>query len=687
MSEFRASMRCWLPGKEGSETPFAAAQCEEVEAGGLLKLKLDDGGTVTVDPSKQDVLAGNETGSTAFDHCALIHMNEPCVLENSRLRYLEDEIYTLVGTIMIAINPFMEIDAIYGPEVMKRYAGKELGAVKAHLYAMGETAYRTLLRGGAKRTALVMSGESGAGKTETAKHLMQYIAWCSEGADGGPASGLAAKLANMIIASSPLLEAFGNAKTVRNNNSSRFGKMMRLHFHPSGAMAGAFIKTYLLEKIRVCAITSPERNYHVFYQLLAARPSAASSGLIAKKRPSDMRCLNKSTCVSIERVDDAKGFEEISRAMGELGVESGQQEELWRVLCGLLLLGDVDFDVDGGDKALVSGGSTETITGAEELLMTGNAPIPERSSMASVDSLGEDELEWTPRWYALRPSGLHLYSFEQRGESEWEDPALTVPMSSVVSASTATGSDFWKAIIVLGRESGRDLQLRLKTRHEMRHVLGLLHLHCLRPPGGDGRAWPRSVMMAGWLFLKTTTTPDPPPSSSSSSSLFKRAKNAMGRGQKSNHNLFGGGGRAMVLNGATWQMRWFVLDAEPETAGSAELLELDSRLDGSLKSAKLRGQPSASGGVPRDARLISYDSEVPADDGLMLGLHEVKGVQLRPRETDAGTTIDANFALKIGKDRMYEFAARSEEEAREWVRVFDEILFKRSTKVQNMARA
>ena len=143
----------------------------------------------------------------------------------------------------------------------------------------------------------------------------------------------------------------------------------------------------------------------------------------------------------------------------------------------------------------------------------------------------------------------------------------------------------------------------------------------------------------------------------------------------------------MVLNGATWQMRWFVLDAEPETAGSAELLELDSRLDGSLQSAKLRGQPSASGGVPRDARLISYDSEVPADDGLMLGLHEVKGVQLRPRETDAGTTIDANFALKIGKDRMYEFAARSEEEAREWVRVFDEILFKRSTKVQNMARA
>lgn len=265
MAEMRAGMRVWLPGP--ADQPFVPGACVAVEAGGQLKLKMDDGEEKSVDPSKVDVLAGNETGLTASDHCALINMNEPCVLENSRLRFLDDAIYTLVGTIMIAINPFARID-VYGPERMKLYAGKELGAhgVEAHLYGMGESAYRQMMRS-QKQTALVMSGESGAGKTETARHLMNYIAWCSEQADASSA-GQAGKLANMIIASSPLLEAFGNAKTVRNNNSSRFGKMMRLHFSPNGAMAGAYIKTYLLEKIRVVAITSPERSYH------GARPRA-----------------------------------------------------------------------------------------------------------------------------------------------------------------------------------------------------------------------------------------------------------------------------------------------------------------------------------------------------------------------------------------------------------------------------
>ena len=250
--------------------PFIGGSCAAVEAAGTIKLKMDNGEEKSVDPSKVDVLAGNETGITASDHCALINMNEPCVLENSRLRFLDDAIYTLVGTIMIAINPFARID-IYGPERMKKYVGKQLGAhgVEAHLYGMGEAAYREMMRS-KKPTALVMSGESGSGKTETAKHLMNYIAWCSEQADASSA-GLAGKLANMIIASSPLLEAFGNAKTVRNNNSSRFGKMMRLHFHPNGAMAGAYIKTYLLEKIRVVAITSPERNYHGLLPALQQR--------------------------------------------------------------------------------------------------------------------------------------------------------------------------------------------------------------------------------------------------------------------------------------------------------------------------------------------------------------------------------------------------------------------------------
>ena len=273
-TEWRNDMHCWMPNERGDE-PFLAGQVLSVDGAKGLKVRIG-GAEQTVDPERSGLLAGNQPGSTASDHTALLHMNEASVLENSRLRFLADDIYTLVGTILVAINPFAPIP-IYGPEVMTRYDSKELGdsSVEAHVYAMGEAAYRTMLRLGGS-AALVMSGESGAGKTETTKHLMKYIAWCSNKSSGGEGGegGLAEELASMIISTSPLLEAFGNAKTVRNNNSSRFGKMMRLHFTPSGQMAGAFVKTYLLEKIRVVAITSPERNYHIFYQLLAARPGS-----------------------------------------------------------------------------------------------------------------------------------------------------------------------------------------------------------------------------------------------------------------------------------------------------------------------------------------------------------------------------------------------------------------------------
>ena len=144
-------------------------------------------------------------------------------------------------------------------------------------------------------------------------------------------AGIAQKLANMIIASSPLLEAFGNAKTVRNNNSSRFGKMMRLHFKPNGEMAGV-IKTYLLEKIRCVAITSPERNYHVFYQLLAARPEPAKGKVIGSMTPQSLNMLNKSPRTQIDGVDDTDGFTEI--VTKELGISGDKQKQLWSTLRG-----------------------------------------------------------------------------------------------------------------------------------------------------------------------------------------------------------------------------------------------------------------------------------------------------------------------------------------------------------------
>ena len=150
---------------------------------------------------------------------------------------------------------------------MSEYAGSHLGA---HIYSMGEAAYAHVVSDRNGSAALVMSGESGAGKTETTKHVMNYLAWRSaDRGSGGTSGGFAQRLSEMILSTSPLLEAFGNARTLRNNNSSRFGKFIEIQFNRQFKMAGARIHIYLLEKSRVVQQSTGERNYHVFYQLLA----------------------------------------------------------------------------------------------------------------------------------------------------------------------------------------------------------------------------------------------------------------------------------------------------------------------------------------------------------------------------------------------------------------------------------
>jgi len=280
----------------------------------------------TLDTSKHDIFPANVQGLTTNDHCALIHLNEPCVLENSKLRFLRDEIYTYTGKILVALNPFGPLP-VYGESQMATYVDKEIGAkgLSPHLYAMGEAAYKHVKRHKSP-SALVMSGESGAGKTETTKHLMRYLAWRSERVCG-KAVGKLGELANAILSTNPLLEAFGNAKTVRNNNSSRFGKMMRLHFEQNGSVSGAVIKTYLLEKSRAVAITNPERNYHIFYQLVAGASAANKGPLLASLTPDGLRMLNQSQCISMPNISDADAFGETFGAMQKLGVNQRAQDE------------------------------------------------------------------------------------------------------------------------------------------------------------------------------------------------------------------------------------------------------------------------------------------------------------------------------------------------------------------------
>ena len=222
-------------------------------------------------------------------------------------------------------------------------------------------------------------------------------------------------LAAKIIGSSPLLEAFGNAKTVRNNNSSRFGKMMRLHFNSDGKMTGAFVKSYLLEKIRVVAITSPERNYHIFYQLLAARPGALDRYDLQWVVPTEVRMLAGSSCVTIDGVDDSAAFESVVESTKSLDVDPNAVANLWQILTGLLILGNIRFEADSAEKALVV--SSPHIASAEELLGCANLEVRACSHPSNI-GLGLEDLP-LPRPI---PDNVAAEMFGPRGEPEASTP-------------------------------------------------------------------------------------------------------------------------------------------------------------------------------------------------------------------------------------------------------------------------
>ena len=242
----------------------------EDAASGQTTVQLDAGGKrVMVEAT--DVFPANPDGLTCPDNTMLIHLSEATLLANVRARYATKEIYTLTGSILLAMNPFEELP-IYSEAQMGEYKGKPLGGASPHVFGIAEAAYLMLSRSG-KSQSIVVSGESGAGKTETNKHLMYYLAWRSK------SSGGIASLAERVLQSNPVLEAFGNAKTARNHNSSRFGKFVKILIGQKGTICGARVVHYLLEKSRIVRVAEGERNYHAFYHIAAGAPDSERAAL------------------------------------------------------------------------------------------------------------------------------------------------------------------------------------------------------------------------------------------------------------------------------------------------------------------------------------------------------------------------------------------------------------------------
>ncbi|KAK4772709.1 hypothetical protein SAY86_014484 [Trapa natans] len=269
------------------------------------------------------------------DMTKLSYLHEPGVLQNLSMRYQLNEIYTYTGNILIAVNPFQRLPHLYDTHMMEQYKGAALGELSPHVFAVGDAAYRAMINEG-KSNSILVSGESGAGKTETTKMLMRYLAYL-----GGRSGVEGRTVEQQVLESNPVLEAFGNAKTVRNNNSSRFGKFVEIQFDKNGRISGAAIRTYLLERSRVCQISSPERNYHCFYLLCAAPPEDIERYKLGS--PKTFHYLNQSSCYELDGVDDTDEYLATRRAMDIVGINEQEQEAIFRVVASILHLGNIEF--------------------------------------------------------------------------------------------------------------------------------------------------------------------------------------------------------------------------------------------------------------------------------------------------------------------------------------------------------
>lgn len=269
------------------------------------------------------------------DMTKLSYLHEPGVLQNLATRYELNEIYTYTGNILIAVNPFQKIPHLYDSNMMEQYKGAGFGELSPHVFAIADVSYRQMINEG-KSNSILVSGESGAGKTETTKMLMRYLAYL-----GGRSGVEGRTVEQQVLESNPVLEAFGNAKTVRNNNSSRFGKFVEIQFDKSGRISGAAIRTYLLERSRVCQISTPERNYHCFYLLCAAPPEEKERYKLGS--PKTFHYLNQSNCYELDGVNDGEEYLATRRAMDIVGISEEEQEAIFRVVAAILHLGNVDF--------------------------------------------------------------------------------------------------------------------------------------------------------------------------------------------------------------------------------------------------------------------------------------------------------------------------------------------------------
>ncbi|XP_029141653.1 unconventional myosin-VIIb [Protobothrops mucrosquamatus] len=324
----------WLEFHSGKEFNVPIGAVVKVSNSGRFLLEDDEGKEYWIKAQNISTMRPMHPASIqgVEDMIHLEEMNEAGMIHNLYIRYKENKIYTYTGSILVAINPY-QVLPLYTMEQIQLYCNKRIGEVPPHVFAIADNCYFNMMRN-KKDQCSVISGESGAGKTESTKLMLQFLAVIS---------GQHSWIEQQILEANPILEAFGNAKTIRNDNSSRFGKYIDIHFNQNGIIEGARIEQFLLEKSRVCRQAPEERNYHIFYCMLMGM------NLEQKKRlnlgtTSEYTYLTMGKCTFCEGRNDATEYAHICSAMKILMFSDSEQWNISKFLAAILHLGNVTFE-------------------------------------------------------------------------------------------------------------------------------------------------------------------------------------------------------------------------------------------------------------------------------------------------------------------------------------------------------
>ncbi|NXN26530.1 MYH10 protein, partial [Nycticryphes semicollaris] len=336
-ADWTAKKLVWIPSERHG---FEAASIKEEKGDEVLVELAENGKKALV--NKDDIQKMNPPKfSKVEDMAELTCLNEASVLHNLKDRYYSGLIYTYSGLFCVVINPYKNLP-IYSENIIEMYRGKKRHEMPPHIYAISESAYRCMLQGKSqKMSEMFCRGESGAGKTENTKKVIQYLAHVASSHKGRKDHNIPGELERQLLQANPILESFGNAKTVKNDNSSRFGKFIRINFDVTGYIVGANIETYLLEKSRAVRQAKDERTFHIFYQLLAGAGEHLKSDLLLEGF-NNYRFLSNGY-IPIPGQQDKDNFQETMEAMHIMGFSHDEILSMLKVVSSVLQFGNISF--------------------------------------------------------------------------------------------------------------------------------------------------------------------------------------------------------------------------------------------------------------------------------------------------------------------------------------------------------